>query len=350
VRAMRRSTVTEGGNPRMTRSVVGSSVGDVFRSIVIGYDGPDGGREATALAQQLRDPRTGTLLLASAYPLAPLMAGGFVVPEEIEALHATTERMLAEARDALPDTERVRIRAVASDSPPRALTELAAAEHADLIVVGSSHRGPLGRVFPGATAERLLHTAPCAVAVAPGGYRGGDIRRIGVAYDGSPEADAALRAAEAFALERTATLTVYCVVKPTPPSAGMIAAGTGAEWPSQAARRRARKLLYAVRDNAPQGLKPQTLLLHGVPAEEIATRAHGAFDVLFAGSRGYGLLRRELLGSVSGALLRDGGCPVVITPRSAVATAPRPPMPKEVESAGRRPLQLLEHFRGGGGA
>ena len=41
-------------------------------------------------------------------------------------------------------------------------------------------------------------------------------------------------------------------------------------------------------------------------------------DVLFAGSRGYGPLRRALLGSVSGALVRDAGCPVVITPRSAV--------------------------------
>jgi hypothetical protein len=37
--------------------------------------------------------------------------------------------------------------------------------------------------------------------VASRGYSGGDIRRIGVAYDGSPVADAALRAAESLALE-----------------------------------------------------------------------------------------------------------------------------------------------------
>jgi nucleotide-binding universal stress UspA family protein len=113
----------------------------------------------------------------------------------------------------------------------------------------------------------------------------------------------------------------------------MIAVGTGAEWPSQAAGQRARKLLYAVRDNAPQRLKPQTLILHGVPAEEIARRAPGAFDLLFAGSRGYGLLRRALHGSISGVLMRDAGCPVVITPRSAVATAYHTPMPKESKSA-----------------
>ena len=288
----------------------------MFRTIVIGYDGPDRGDEAVALAEVLRDPRKGTLLLASAYPLAALLVGGFVVPEELDAVRDDTEAMLAAARDALPAPERTRIRAVASASAPRALTELAEAEHADLVVVGSSHRGAIGRVLPGTTAERLLHGAPCAVAVAPRGYRGGPIRRIGVAYDGSPEAEAALHAAEALAIELRAALTVYCVVEPTPPTAAMIAAGTGAEWPSRTAKDHARHLLWAVSDNAPEGLEPETLLLHGEPAAEIAARAHGVIDLLFTGSRGYGPLRRALLGSVSGALVRDAGCPVVVTPHT----------------------------------
>lgn len=133
-----------------------------------------------------------------------------------------------------------------------------------------------------------------------------------------PEAEAALHAAEAIALERSAALSVYCVVEPTPRTESMIAAGTGGEWPSQAANGRARRLLYAVSDNAPQGLKPQTVLLHGAPAEKIARRVDGVVDLLFVGSRGYGPLRRALLGSVSGALARDAGCPVIITPRTAV--------------------------------
>ena len=291
----------------------------MFRSIVIGYDGP-GGDEAVALGALLRDPRKGTLLLTSAYPLAPsLTVGGFIVPEEIDRLRDETEEMLVAARDTLPAKERTRIRAVPSDSPPRVLTGVAEAEQADLVVVGSSHRGAIGRVLPGTTAERLLHGAPCAVAVAPRGYRGGPIRRIGVAYDGSAEAEAALRAAESLALERSAALTVYCVVEPTPPSAAMIAAGTGAEWPSRTAKDQARQLLWAVSDNAPEGLAPETLLLHGEPAAEIAARAHGVVDLLFTGSRAYGPLRRALLGSVSGALVRDAGCPVVVIPRTAIA-------------------------------
>ena len=73
-------------------------------------------------------------------------------------------------------------------------------------------------------------------------------------------------------------------------------------------------------DNAPQRLKPETRLLHGVPAEEIAGRAYGVIDLLFVGSPGSGPLRRALLGNVSGAVVREAGCPVVVTPlRRAVA-------------------------------
>ena len=228
------------------------------------------------------------------------------------------QRQLVEARSTLPAADRVRIRAIPSESVERTLTELAGAEHADLLVVGSSHRGKVGRVLLGTTAEQVLQHAPCAVAVAPRGYERDDIRHIGVAYEGSPEAEAALRAAEALALELGAALTVYCVVEPPPTTDTMIAAGTGAEWPSVTAKQHGRQLLYYVADHAPQGLKLKTVLLHGHAAEQIARRTDGVVDLLFVGSRGRGPLRRALLGSVSGELVRDAGCPVVITPRSAV--------------------------------
>jgi nucleotide-binding universal stress UspA family protein len=286
----------------------------MFRTIVIGYEGPERGGEAVALAEVLCDPRRGTLLLTSAYlpasvPVAPMV----VVPD----LRDDVDSSLAEARAQFEGHVPVRTLAVAA-APARALADTAEREPADLIVVGSSHRGSVGRVLPGTTAEQLLHGAPCAVAVAPRGYQGGEIRRIGVAYDGSPEAEAALRAAEAVAVERGAALTVYCVVEPPPVTGSVIAAGTGSEWPSVTAKQHARQLLYFVKDHAPAGIELETLLLHGDAAEQIIRRAAGAVDLLFAGSRGYGPLHRALVGSVSGALVRDAGCPVVITPRSAL--------------------------------
>ena len=280
------------------------SVRAMFQKILIGYDEPGRGGEATALAETLRAPRTGTLVLTSVYPPARLPVGRYVGPQDVELLREQAEERLLVARDALPDRDRVMIRAIPSDSAARVLTEAAEAEQADLVVVGSSRRSALGRLLPGPTAEQLLHDAPCPVAVAPRGYSGGDIRRIGVAYDGSPEADAALRAAESLALERAAALTVYCVVEPSSPSAGTI--------------ERAHELLQGVVDPAPRGVRPEWLLLYGVPATEIAGRAYGVVDLLFIGSHGYGPVRRALLGNVSGALVRAAGCPVVVTPRTAI--------------------------------
>jgi nucleotide-binding universal stress UspA family protein len=287
------------GSRRMARPQGGRRVRLIFQTILIGYDGRERGGEATALAEVLRDPYQGRLLLTSAYPQDPRMVGGFGVSDETDELGDATEAMLAEAREALPDPARAQIRAVLSDSPARALSEVAEAEHADLIVVGSSRRSALGRPLPGTTAERLLQDAPCTVAVAPRGYSGRDIRRIGVAYDGSREADTALRAAESLALELSARLTIYC-----------------AAWPSRAAEDGHSGLV----DNAAQQLKPETLILHGVPAEEVAGRAYGVIDLLLVGSRSFGPLRRALLGNVSGAVVREAGCPVVVTPpRTAIA-------------------------------
>jgi hypothetical protein len=50
----------------MASQAGGRSVRPMFPTIVVGYDGPDGGGEAIALADVLRDPRKGTLVLTSA--------------------------------------------------------------------------------------------------------------------------------------------------------------------------------------------------------------------------------------------------------------------------------------------
>jgi nucleotide-binding universal stress UspA family protein len=298
----------------------------MYRKIVIGYDEPRRGGEAIALAETLCDPGRGTLLLTAAYLPTAVAAGPFAAGVD---LSEPTESSLAEVRASLEGRVPVRTFAVPA-APARALIETAEREHADLIVTGSSHRGAVGRVLPGTTGEQLFHGAPCAVAIAPHGYEGGEIRHIGVAYEGSPEAEAALRAAEALAAELDAALTVYCVVEPAPATDNVVAAGTGAEWPSVTAKQHARQLLYYVADHAPHGLKPETLLLHGHAAEQISRRAAGVVDLLFAGSRGRGPLRQAILGSVSCALVRNATCPVVITPRSAVVA--RSDRPRQTET------------------
>ncbi len=75
-------------------------------------------------------------------------------------------------------------------SIPEGLTELAAEVHADLVVVGSSSAGLLGRIALGSVTDRLVHTAALPVAIAPRGYpaQAGQIRRLTVAYGGQADA------------------------------------------------------------------------------------------------------------------------------------------------------------------
>ena len=65
-------------------------------------------------------------------------------------------------------------------------------------MVGSSHRGAVGRVVPGSVGESLLSGAPCAVAIAPRGFTAEDLGSrgvIGVGIDHSHESRLALREA-----------------------------------------------------------------------------------------------------------------------------------------------------------
>ena len=69
------------------------------------------------------------------------------------------------------------------------------------MVLGSSDRSGLERVFPGPTATRLLSGSPVAVAVAPVGYadQQPDSGAVGCGYDGSAAAREALNWAADFA-------------------------------------------------------------------------------------------------------------------------------------------------------
>ncbi len=105
------------------------------------------------------------------------------------------------------------------------MTELAEGEGIDLIVVGSPHRGAVGRALIGSVADNLLHGSPRPVVVAPRGYAGErhePFRRIAVGHDGTPEADAALRAAEALALRSNALIDVLTVLAPPAATPGPV--------------------------------------------------------------------------------------------------------------------------------
>ncbi|HYB31225.1 MAG TPA: universal stress protein [Solirubrobacteraceae bacterium] len=103
------------------------------------------------------------------------------------------------------DRHGVEARIVVSASTPEGLVHLAQEEDADIIVFGSDYRTPPGRVAPQHSAQRLLESAPAAVAIAPADYLESRIHRIGVLA--VPGDDSTIATARSLADSFGATLT-----------------------------------------------------------------------------------------------------------------------------------------------
>ncbi|HEX2468284.1 MAG TPA: universal stress protein [Solirubrobacterales bacterium] len=285
------------------------------RKIIIGYEPTSQGLDALQLGEVLAETLAARPVITTVLPWPEYLMN----EDDLEqALAIDTAEIFAVARDRLgaldPET-----RAIANTSPAEALYDLADREHALLIVVGSTHRGALGRVLPGSVGVSLLHGSPCAVAVAPGDYAARAEHRLqhmAVAFDGSPEAWAALETGIGLAEQVHAAFTVLAVAEPTHYGyAASLSALTAGEYRTyeQEAKRRA---LDAAVARAPANLAVEARLMNG-DAGALLAEASGEFDLLLIGSRAYGPLRRTLLGSVAAKVMDRAACPVLVLPRGA---------------------------------
>ena len=283
--------------------------------VIIGYEPTPQGDDALALGGLFAEILAATPLIATVLSWRTSMIG----KEDLErALQAETSEPLAAASESLRPLQ-AQTKAVAHTSPASALFGLAEAEQAVLVVVGSTHHGPAGRVLPGKVAESLLHGAPCAVAVAPKGFAGvAQLRpsRIGVAFDGSAEAWAALETAIGLAERTRGSLTLMTVTEP--PGYGMatsMAILTSGELHDLELQEN-KRIQQLAAHRVPAGIQVERVLLSGDPGPALAEAAAGQ-DILVTGSRGYGPLRRTILGSTSAKLFRSSACPVLVLPRGA---------------------------------
>jgi nucleotide-binding universal stress UspA family protein len=288
----------------------------VFQRTIVAFDGSNRSEDALALALRLRDPTTGALVLACVgaphQPWHLPRRGEAMMGEEADEVAA----MFAEVRHRTAPGIPVHARAFVAASPARGLTELAEDDGADLLVVGSSRHAASGRIALERTAGRLLHGAPCAVAVAPAGAReAGPFRHVGIAYDGTPEARAALAAGYALAARDHAAVTLLHALPITYQDAYGASVQAG-EQAQLLGRLKAHQGLDVAADAAPEGVNPKTVLLHGEPGPVIAQACDGIVDLLVCGSRGYGPLQRALVGSVSAALVEGATHPVLVLPRT----------------------------------
>src|SRR3954467_13003352 len=280
----------------------------MFKHIVVGVDGREGGRDAIALARRLVAVG-GKLTLANVVARdAHAYRGASSAAEASDGGHAEAEALL-EAMRRETGVE-AHLRWYGSSSVGRGLHELCGVIGADLLVVGSSRRGLLGRVLIGDDTSAALNGAPCGIAIAASNYsqQPGMTREIGVGYDGSPESEHALWVARTLAVAWAAKLSALEAV--SLPSYAFV--GPGAV------------------DSAPQCLVEDALervaglggvephAAYGQPAEELALYS-ASLDLLIAGARGYGPVGRLIHGSTSQQLARTARCPLLVLTRTAHA-------------------------------
>jgi nucleotide-binding universal stress UspA family protein len=278
----------------------------MFKNVLVGVDDRQGGRDAIALATHLVE-EAGKLTLLNVHSgvLRPVDAASpGAVSAEQERSHALLE---AERERAGVQAEMV---SVVSSSPGKGMHQQAEEQQADLIVVGSCSRGTFGRVMLGDDTRAALNGSPCAVAVAAHSYAEAPtpIARIGVGYDGSPESEAALAMARELATPtRASVIALEAVSVPSYAYSGMVspAIGETMEVMIEEAKERMRAL---------PGVDGRAV--YGFAGEELAAFGD-ELDILVVGSRGYGPVKRLVVGSTSEYLERRARCSLLVLPRVA---------------------------------
>jgi nucleotide-binding universal stress UspA family protein len=292
-----------------------------LHKIVVGVDLSPGSEIAARRATELAAHHGAELVLVHAVTLPehpavpssmqPLAENWFQV---LHARLAENRAALAELRTRLSASGVTVSQALIDRYPDEALVQAATELHADLIVVGSRHRGGLRHWLLGSVAEHLVRTAPVSVLVARAGDPDQGFERIVVGTDFSEHAEVALERALELARPGATVDVVHCfhvgLLEPdVNPSFGNLYDDV-LEIVSRDAHERGAALL------ARHAAAPVTLrfeFLEASPREGLCDLAEQRrADLVAVGSHGRRGLRRLILGSVAEATVRHAPCSVFV--------------------------------------
>jgi nucleotide-binding universal stress UspA family protein len=289
------------------------------RAVLVGIDGTPSGLEALSLGSALAVLLGAPLVLGAVYGFESTRStfGGPTWPPHEEAL-----KWLEQAEQQLGDAIPWRSVSTEAATIAHGLIRLAEGEDAAVLVLGSSRRGAAGRLLAGSGVRRVVHGAPCAVAVMPHGWRmrPPDTPLVfGAAVTDAPESHEALALAARLAQAPHARLRILTAVQLLSPAHPLFAAtGTSyAGWVREV-REYGEKLARKAADGIPDA---EIEVLDGDPVHCL-TEASSGLDLLVVGSRRYGPLRSVLLGGVSAPLVEHAHCPVLIVPRGVHEARP----------------------------
>lgn len=304
--------------------------GTVTPKVMVGVDGSPTASAALAWAAAEADRRGWPLhvVYALAMPLVASMYAGSTRFPPSEEISAQGRRVLGEA------SERVRglrpgaqvEEVLAPEDPAEALLRRSGPK--DLLVVGSRGLGAARSALDSSVSVRLAARAECPVVVVPAPEAAeptepAEPHRIVVGVDGSEYSRRALAFAldEAARVEDGSVVVVHSWWVQLPFDPGSLVGGGWAppgEELDERSRKMVAEMLEQVSGGETEGVEVSVVRSERPPAEAVVEAADDA-DLIVVGSRGRGIVRGLLLGSVSQGVLHSATVPVAVLPKD-----PRP--------------------------
>lgn len=291
-------------------------------TIVVGYLAGKSGSAPLHLAVMTARTLGTSLTVATVVPKSWTTPS----PARIDAEYAAWASQLAaeSAEEAqqfisgLPNSVDVTYRSFANKSASGGLLEAVTDTGAELLILGSSSYGQLGQVVVGSTADRLLHSSPVPVAIAPRGYRGlrsDRLTRLTCAYNGTPEAvDAVARVVKLAALMGVPLRVITFAVRGRtmyPPEVGLHAEDSIlAAWEEHA-----REMLGRLHETGVVGDDVETLVVNGIGWDHALDAADWQDgEMLALGTSPRAEIARVFLGSRGTKIMRHSPVPVLVLP------------------------------------
>ncbi|CCH79679.1 conserved hypothetical protein [Nostocoides japonicum T1-X7] len=293
-------------------------------AVVVGYAPEESGttalEAASVLARSLGEPLVVAVVVAVPHLPGEVAVDGDYVAPLLEWGRAVLER----ARASLPPDITATYEVRQAPSIPIGLLDLAAEIDATAVVLGSSSKGALGRISFGSISNRLVHSAPRPVLLAPRGFRSGPqsrIRRVAIAYagasDGGHLADAANRLAEKVGADLRA---VSFVVRPPKRLLGTVEQSAddlvADAWVART-KDRLREQAGGRTDELGQRLASSLVVGVGLSwSRAIGNVPWAEGDLLVVGSSTVAPAARLFLGSGASKIVRSSPVPVLLVPRA----------------------------------
>lgn len=293
-------------------------------TMIVGCAPDKRGKAALQLAVMLARSSGDALVVCTVLPAPWVPSMARIDAEYQQQLNKDADRALDRAKSEIPADVPARFVRHHSRSAAVGLVEQAQEQNASLIILGSSSDGALGHVVLGSVTDRLMHSSPVALALAPRGYRcrpGTEVDRVTVAYGGGRADHIVVVAGAAIATRVRASMRIasfavwyrpaYTTTLGTDPEDLVLE-----EWRSalDAAVAKSLAQLEGLAD-APVGI--ETVVGQGQTWEDaLEDVVWSDRDVLVVGSSELGPVAQVFIGSRASKIVRNSPVPVIVLPRA----------------------------------